>query len=113
MLDNEKRQSKPFETLLNDDDRELVALGYKPSFKREFSNLATVRFLSKCFENAGAHHFSRLVLPSVSWYISILHIHSCSMTDWQSLRVCVPVLQRPLIPHYCWAALHLYGPSYS
>ena len=30
------------------DDQELVALGYKPSFKREFSNLATVRFL---FEN--------------------------------------------------------------
>jgi hypothetical protein len=26
-----------------DDDRELVALGYQPSFKREFSNLATVR----------------------------------------------------------------------
>jgi len=26
------------------DDQELVALGYKPSFKREFSNLATVRF---------------------------------------------------------------------
>ena len=26
-----------------DDDRELAALGYKPSFKREFSNLATVR----------------------------------------------------------------------
>ncbi len=27
---------------VNDDDKELVALGYKPSFKREFSNLATV-----------------------------------------------------------------------
>jgi hypothetical protein len=26
----------------NDDDRELVALGYQPSFKREFTNLATV-----------------------------------------------------------------------
>jgi hypothetical protein len=30
------------ETLDDDDDRELVALGYKPSFKREFTNLATV-----------------------------------------------------------------------
>jgi hypothetical protein len=29
---------------LNEDDRELEALGYVPSFKREFSNLATVRF---------------------------------------------------------------------
>jgi hypothetical protein len=28
---------------LDDDDRELEALGYVPSFKREFSNLATVR----------------------------------------------------------------------
>lgn len=27
----------------DDDDKELVALGYQPSFKREFSNLATVR----------------------------------------------------------------------
>lgn len=28
---------------LTDDDLELKALGYMPSFKREFSNLATVR----------------------------------------------------------------------
>ncbi len=30
-------------TMIDDDDKELVALGYVPSFKREFSNLATVR----------------------------------------------------------------------
>ena len=30
------------ETASEDDDRELEALGYVPSFKREFSNLATV-----------------------------------------------------------------------
>jgi len=36
------------------DDQELVALGYKPSFKREFSNLATVRFIfeSRFFEQS-------------------------------------------------------------
>ncbi|KAF7759611.1 hypothetical protein Agabi119p4_11306 [Agaricus bisporus var. burnettii] len=28
----------------NDDDKELLALGYKPSFKREFTNLATISF---------------------------------------------------------------------
>jgi len=28
---------------LDEDDRILVEQGYKPSFKREFSNLATVR----------------------------------------------------------------------
>jgi hypothetical protein len=31
----------------NNDDRELLAFGYKPSFKREFTNLATVS-LPKC-----------------------------------------------------------------
>jgi hypothetical protein len=29
----------------DDDDKELESLGYVPSFKREFSNLATVRCL--------------------------------------------------------------------
>jgi len=33
-------------TALTDDDDELVALGYVPSFKREFSNLATVCLIS-------------------------------------------------------------------
>jgi hypothetical protein len=37
---------KPFDAAAND-DRVLLALGYKPSFKREFTNLATV-FLPKC-----------------------------------------------------------------
>ena len=37
---------KPLDSV-NDDDRELLAFGYKPSFKREFTNLATVS-LSKC-----------------------------------------------------------------
>ncbi|KAG5728278.1 hypothetical protein E4T56_gene19118 [Termitomyces sp. T112] len=31
-------------TSSNNDDKELVALGYKPSFKREFSNIATISF---------------------------------------------------------------------
>jgi len=37
---------KPFDSA-NNDDRELLAFGYKPSFKREFTNLATVS-LPKC-----------------------------------------------------------------
>ena len=32
---------KPFDAA-NNDDQELMAFGYKPSFKREFTNLATV-----------------------------------------------------------------------
>jgi hypothetical protein len=38
--------------LVDDDDKKLESLGYVPSFKREFSNLATVRtnsFLSLFF----------------------------------------------------------------
>jgi hypothetical protein len=38
-----KYSEEPFvNEVSDDDDRELVALGYKPSFKREFTNLATV-----------------------------------------------------------------------
>jgi hypothetical protein len=33
---------RPVPSISNDDDKELEALGYVPSFKREFSNLATV-----------------------------------------------------------------------
>ena len=42
---------KQFDTV-NNDDKELVALGYKPSFKREFTNLATVHSskMQKSFE---------------------------------------------------------------
>lgn len=35
-------------TSLIDDDKELEAMGYVPSFKREFSNLATVSIYSLC-----------------------------------------------------------------
>ena len=33
----------------DDSDKELVALGYQPSFKREFTNLATVSSVSFIF----------------------------------------------------------------
>lgn len=36
------------DSTLNEDDRELEALGYVPSFKREFTNLATVSSNSPC-----------------------------------------------------------------
>ena len=60
---------KPFDTA-NNDDQELLALGYKPSFKREFTNLATV-FLSKCkfLETSIDDLLSpRSALRLVSWY---------------------------------------------
>lgn len=46
--DTEKKQLHEESTFVHeaasdDDDRGLAALGYKPSFKREFTNLATVR----------------------------------------------------------------------
>jgi hypothetical protein len=48
---DEKRDVVSFDTS-DEDDRELVALGYKPSFKREFTNLATVRLCG----HSGACH---------------------------------------------------------
>ncbi|KAF5314307.1 hypothetical protein D9619_011759 [Psilocybe cf. subviscida] len=39
-FDSERRAA----STIDDDDAELVALGYQPSFKREFTNLATISF---------------------------------------------------------------------
>jgi hypothetical protein len=54
---------------LNEDDKKLQELGYVPSFKREFTNLATVSvtsaYLSFC-NNTDIRNF-RLASPSVSW----------------------------------------------
>ena len=60
---------KPFDSA-NNDDQELLALGYKPSFKREFTNLATVS-LPKCkiLSRYPLMTFSpRSALRLVSWY---------------------------------------------
>ena len=57
-----------------DDDRKLEELGYIPSFKREFSNLATVRglfpaiFFRTLTSNKIRRNPFRLALHSVSWY---------------------------------------------
>ena len=53
----------------DDDDKKLESLGYVPSFKREFSNLATVRelypfFLLLLMDGRILH---RLALPLASW----------------------------------------------
>ena len=57
----------------NNDDEELLALGYRPSFKREFTNLATVS-LPKC-KNLSRHPLTTLsprsALRLVSWYVII------------------------------------------
>jgi hypothetical protein len=43
---NDLQNDRTLSPTLNEDDAELTALGYKPSFRREFSNLATVRTLT-------------------------------------------------------------------
>ena len=53
---------------VNNDDKELLALGYKPSFKREFTNLATVSH-SKCKVFGD---FNVDLLPQISFAFSIL-----------------------------------------
>ena len=53
MSDVDEKRTSSVDTT-DEDDRELVALGYKPSFKREFTNLATVcrQFLRYAFSLA-------------------------------------------------------------
>ena len=54
----------------DDDDRKLESLGYVPSFKREFSNLATVRGLFPFFRLhflMGDRFLHRLALPLALW----------------------------------------------
>ena len=44
-MEDKVDETRPYESTVeatDDDDKELLALGYKPSFKREFTNLATV-----------------------------------------------------------------------
>ena len=43
--DDEDKSTASVNVVIDEDDRELEALGYVPSFKREFSNLATVRLV--------------------------------------------------------------------
>ena len=57
------------------DDKELESLGYVPSFKREFSNLATVYFPFTIFVWATLI-WCRLALPSASWCV-----HPCLRRD--------------------------------
>jgi hypothetical protein len=57
---------QPFDSA-NNDDKELVALGYNPSFKREFTNLATV--ISYKIQKDPVMTISpRSVLRLVLWY---------------------------------------------
>lgn len=75
---HDQERGGSFET---DDDRELEALGYVPSFKREFSNLATVRLCFSLGRRGWVIRFMvvdyladfRLVLHSVSWYVHFIH----------------------------------------
>jgi hypothetical protein len=67
MSDIDEKRSFSVDTT-DEDDRELVALGYKPSFKREFTNLATVRRRLGRYAILLASLTSfRSVLRSVSW----------------------------------------------
>jgi hypothetical protein len=81
----------------DEDDRELLALGYKPSFKREFTNLATVCF--SCFIEAlvvADHHLlvPRSASPSVSWYGPLFRFRRRVPRTDDSCRDYAPVSRR-------------------
>jgi hypothetical protein len=68
---------------LNEDDRELESFGYVASFKREFSNLATVS--TSTFPEPGNDAFPRLVSRSASWYTSSHDVLSVFLSNLQGL----------------------------
>jgi len=67
-------------SLGDDDDKKLESLGYVPSFKREFSNLATVcdslsNFISQSYRQS-LH--GRLALRLASWHVFPFHSRAYS-----------------------------------
>ncbi len=86
---------------VDDDDKKLQSLGYVPSFKREFSNLATVRnlyipsFFSSFLMDDSIPH--RLALPLVSWYVlsSLFREHSDTAHLLGPLLICRHYVQYP------------------
>ena len=101
---------KPFDSA-NNDDQELLALGYKPSFKREFTNLATVSF-PKCknLSSFPLKTFSpRSALHLVSWY-EIIRRGEDGYTQFTLNRECPRALQLHSTLHLSLAALHQWVP---
>lgn len=92
--------------LSHNDDQELVALGYQPSFKREFSSLATVCFffLESRFFKQPFIDWCRLVLHSVSWRVPSI-VSSNGLIKYH--RGFVRVLRRRLTPLCYWEDRHL------
>ena len=59
---------------IDEDDKELVALGYKPSFKREFTNLATVHIQPVCISNTLPNSCSWIQI-SFAFSIMVCSVH--------------------------------------
>jgi hypothetical protein len=99
---------KPFDSA-NNDDQELLALGYKPSFKREFTNLATVsESLPKYLWGHSLTIFSpRLALLLASWYEIIGRARMDILILQRTLnRECPRALQLHSTLHLSLEALH-------
>lgn len=79
------KSARSISSTTDDDDRELVALGYKPSFKREFSNLATVR-RELLPPKPNAHFKSRLKI-SFAFSIMVLYYKVSLVFLTQTLTV--------------------------
>lgn len=75
-LDEKKSVSSAIESA-DEDDKELLAMGYKPSFKREFTNLATVRGDLVSLEVVRPiTMLHRSALHSVSWFVTAYDPHA-------------------------------------
>ena len=76
----------------DEDDKKLEAMGYVPSFKREFSNLATVRGPYPFFGRVtyGSRPF-RSALPSALWYALRFAVLQAMPTDIDAKGLCSSV----------------------
>jgi hypothetical protein len=78
----------------DEDDKKLEAMGYVPSFKREFSNLATVCAFPPFFGRVSyGRRLFRSALPSALWCVLVAFLRPCPLKSAQ--RVCA----HPSRPH--------------
>ena len=97
----------------DDDDKKLESLGYVPSFKREFSNLATVRdrhlifpsFSLLSFCNASCYYTDQLCVQYHG--VSFLNLYAMNLT-LSTDRAFAHLSQLHSIPRCSWEALRQY-----
>ena len=92
----------------DEDDKKLEAMGYVPSFKREFSNLATVCAPTLLSDRVsyGCGLLDQLRLQHYGVYY-VMFFKLCPLTS--ARRDCAHLSRPHSTRRYSWEVLHLYG----